>query len=380
MVSGQSEYCGTITSSIQGDDESNNRRDRQNRIAYRTKLGRIVRKLDTSITRKLQDKYCLLKDILPNARFEDCARIVESYNKTYKDNQKKTTFIIGWHPKEEESHIHFYHTCSYNQSHCRCRFLNGFRFKHRRPSDVIREYSTDKGRTKNILEYLLSSPRQLFHIQIDDTNECLEIYRLEDLRSSINNVGNETRESLEMCEYEDQSSYRSREFDTESTNSNEGGGIERFINQRFEEISWSGNNGRATQRSDLISKLMRSLLHFMCTPIESACTLDCWVGNPNLIIYDSRNPDYQLAVSCLQRLTCSLDIHQLFKLHSIPGCKQIYSTRNSEHYYSIEESLEHCEELLHHQYGSNFVDFLQRLYEITEKIIPKKNSMFIHGR
>lgn len=59
---------------------------------------------------------------------------------------------------------------------------------------------------------------------------------------------------------------------------------------------------------------------------------------------------------------------------------QVYAARSSNHYYSIEESFQYVEELLHHQYGERIFMFLQHLFEVLEKKIPKLNSIFIQGK
>lgn len=56
-----------------------------------------------------------------------------------------------------------------------------------------------------------------------------------------------------------------------------------------------------------------------------------------------------------------------------------YYARKNNHYLSIEESISAVEMLLTFQY-TNFVPFLERLYSVCERSLPKLNSLFIQGR
>ena len=76
-----------------------------------------------------------------------------------------------------------------------------------------------------------------------------------------------------------------------------------------------------------------------------------------------------------------LTFDQLFELHQNAKNPKYYQRTPEPYYYSVADSLNYCEKLLLHQYGDyeQVKNFLQRLFDITEKIIPKKNTMHIIG-
>lgn len=377
------------SSRIDSDTEGSNqitiqhtiRKDRLNRLAYESIRRRIATGLRTSINRGLQGTYVFIKDIIPSVGFEEAQRIINNYQ-NYTESQKTSTFILGWHPEKEKGHYHLYHICNYNQSNCRCQYLRGINIKRRRHTDITSSYPIEEKYINNILNYLLEEPRQLVHIQIGSISYEQEIHQLADLGSSIS-TGRLSRErTMEMCEYESEDGSRSTRLSTIGPNFEEIAGIERFINQGFTDISWNDNNSNSTKRKiKLQYYLIQNLLRLLTIPLESGCQVSQWLDNPILSIYDSKNVEYQLAVSTLNRMTNNLTFDQLYRLHTTPGCLGIYSARTENHYYSIEQSIEYCEQLLFHQYTTeeNVKQFLIRLYNITEKQIPKKNSMFILG-
>lgn len=383
MASGSSRDDSNTTRCIQEVNGSTVRQSRLNRYSYELRRRRLTERLCTRIREAIQRNHCFIKDIIPSSGLQEAQRIVQSYN-YYPESQKTATFIIGFHPKEKESqqHIHFYHICSYNQSNCRCTYLRGFQFKRRRHTDIIRQGPIETKHIQAIIEYLLENPRQLVHIQIGTDSFIEEIHRLENLRSSFYSGRDSTERPMEMCEFSLQDGDRSLGFNNEPDDFEEVRGIERFINQGLEQIPWIGQTTNTALRKQRLNHyLICHLLKYLVTPIEKAADTEEWLDNPNLAIYDASNPDYKLAVNSVYRLTCNLDFNQIYNIHNTPGCLGIYSARNNDHYFSIDESIEHIEQLLIHQYGrDNVPGFILRLYQICEKIIPKKNSMFIYGK
>lgn len=324
-----------------------------------------------------------IKDIIPNAGRETAERIIRSYQ-NYPTKQKNKVFIIGEHPSEtsEEKHLHFYHTCSYTQSNCRCQFVRGESIKRRRPKDIVGINSIESKLFENIIEYLLQKPRSLLHIQIGENSFGEEIHRLENLSESESTSRDRSTELVEECRIQMQDG-SGQEFSVERSDSSEIGRIEKFINQGYDNISRprSAETG-SLKKSANIDYLMRHILKILATPLESACQTQYWMEDSLLSIYDNSNSEYKLAVSNLHRLTQNLTFEQLFKLQTAPGCHSVYNQRsNNQHYLSIEESIEAVEQLLAYQYGpDNVSQFILRVYEICEKKIAKKNSMYVQGK
>lgn len=383
MASRQSESNPTTSRSIQEGDGNTVRESRLNRYSYELRRRRLTERLRSRINEALQRNHCFIKDILPSVGLQEAQRIVESYG-YYPESQKTATFIIGFHPKEKESqqHVHFYHICSYNQSNCRCTYLRGFEFKRRRPSDIIRKGPIETSHIQAILEYLFEDPRQLVHIQIGSDSFVEEIHRLKNLRSSFSYVRDSNQRTMEMCEFSMQDGSGSGGFNNESNDIEEVGGIERYVNQGLEQIPWIGQTTNTALRKQRLNHyLICHLLKYLVTPIENATDTKQWLYNEHTKTIDASNLDYKLAVNCVYRLTCNLDFNQIYAIHTTPGCLGIYAANSDDHYFSLEESFEHIEQLLLFQYGSDELPrFILRLYQICEKIIPKKNSMFVYGK
>ena len=120
----------------------------------------------------------------------------------------------------------------------------------------------------------------------------------------------------------------------------------------------------------------------LCIPVESSCDTREWLTHPELIFFNRSDPDYKKACSAYIRKTQYLTFEQISNLHTQENVKGLYYQRtDSPFYFSISESLLYLEQLLFHQYTSQegVKDFLKRLFEVTEKISPKKNTMSISG-
>jgi len=126
---------------------------------------------------------------------------------------------------------------------------------------------------------------------------------------------------------------------------------------------------------------VQAIESFLVTPLANSCEHRDWFENPNLVFYDKSDPDYRRAVNTVQRKTATLNFHQLLEFgdNAIPYPR--YFAMNGDHYMSPSDSREAVYELLLFQYNTDaeVVKFLRRLYDVCEKIEPKKNSMYING-
>lgn len=337
---------------------------------------RIAERLCTFVNREPERNYKFIKDIIPNCGIETANQIIRNYNQ-YNTSQKTKAFIIGYHKEAKGEHLHFYHNCRYTQSNCRCGFIDQIRFKRREPKYIVDERPFERSLFENIIKYLSKGERSLIHIQIGD-DACSEIVRrIKDIRLDSDTEGDASDGMVETCENEMQNASRKRHADF-----NEGPGetkrIKRIINQGYDGISTIRTGAGANQKSQTVDFLIRNILKVLATPIEDACDTSYWYENPTLSIFNNKNPDYQLACSSLMKMTSHLTFEELYELHTVPGCHNVYGTRIFNHYFEREESMIHIERLLKHQYGDP-APFLKRVYEICERLIPKRNSLYIRG-
>lgn len=380
MASGESGISSSFSRCSQESYGSASSLPRLNEYSYRLRRGRLASNLCTAINRQLSKGYSFIKDVIPNVGFEEGQNIVDVYNQ-YPAKQKTAIFILAYHPQETENHWHLYHSCSYNQSNCRHQFLKVTNVKRRRPSDIIRGHPLQTEHIENIIEYLLQRPRELFHIQINADSYVSEIHRLKDLRSSVDLSRIQPKGQLETCQLSLQDGDREREQSNEQQDSQQSYGIEKYVNSRDEEIPWSGNTkGGIAQRLKIVDYLLKHMVRYLVVPIENTCQLENWQQNPILSMFNNSHNDYKLAVNNFYCLTANLPFQKIIELHQSVGDRAIYSARSNEHYFNLEESIFHVEELLKFQYQDGISEFLNRLFNLTEKRIPKKNAMFILGK
>lgn len=128
-------------------------------------------------------------------------------------------------------------------------------------------------------------------------------------------------------------------------------------------------------------ELMNALKCYLCVPLVSTCELESWLNNPRLAFYGKSDDVYKRAVDTLQRQFSHYKYADIVKLiNDTPNC--VWYARHDAHYMSPSNSFNVCKSLLMFQYRTEeeVKNFLQRLYNICEKVIPKKNTMFISGK
>lgn len=347
------------------------------RTAGEFRRRRIAEKLCSYANRKPEINYKFIKDIVPNKGIETANQIINSYEK-YTSYQKDKVFIIGYHKeKQGGEHIHFYHVCRYTQSKCRCAFIDNIPFKRREPKYIVTERPFQRILFENIIKYLSTGQRQLIHIQIGSDPYSNIIHRFENLRLDESIENNAESGMVEACEHEVQNVNRER-YNIESTGIAETKRIKRIIDQGYDGLSKPRAGSSSHQKSETVDYLIRQLLRVLSTPIESACDTEVWYNDKNLSIFNSKSPDYQTACSTIMKMTSQLSFKEIYEIHNANGCLNIYGARNENHYFNREESFIHIQKLLEHQYN-DVHGFVQRLFNITERLIPKRNSIFVRG-
>lgn len=121
------------------------------------------------------------------------------------------------------------------------------------------------------------------------------------------------------------------------------------------------------------------LERLLCVPIMASCELSEWMNDGILSFYDSADHDYRRAVNAVNRKFMNLSFEEIESITELSN--PVYYARHPNHYYSREKSLEVIEKLLYHQYKSEdeVSEFVNRVFDITEKRIEKKNTMLLKG-
>ena len=329
------------------------------------------------------DGYRFIHDIVPRSTIGVAKRIRQRVQEeTY--NKRKPTVIIVYHPEEEEGHLHVFHRCLYYSSYCRCTFLRGITVKRRRA-----RFTPELSRTNsadfwfNWLKYFLQDPREIVHLEIAGMDYSAEIRRLKNLQQPECLTGEEADGILEGSYFSCQSAGRDLSLISGANSENQSlvGDIDSAIDSRNKEPARLRSSRKGLKMKNECAFLLQNIEELLCIPVESSCdTLD-WLTHPGLIFFNKAEPDYKKACSAYLRRTQYLTFDQLFELHQNAKNPKYYQRTPEPYYYSVAESLEYSEKLLLHQYGDyeQVKNFLQRLFDITEKIIPKKNTMHIIG-
>ena len=278
-------------------------------------------------------------------------------------------------------HVHIYHSCPYRHHECRCRFLRGIRLKRRtgRRTVFVRHLTTEH--FCQWLFYFLRSPRRFLFLALGKISLIPEIDKIRDLQRSEemeeNSSDEEMAASLFPFDYARRQPYGTQSKDKQTFERIAAGTPE---SQR----SIPGCNFKPSrplqQRIENHANLVQAIKEFLCVPAYSTCELSQWMSNPLLSYFDKADPDYKRAVSTVTRTYQRLSIHDIWNLVQSAGQRTWYARRH-DHYMDEEMSFNAIQMLLLHQYRTRdgVRAFLQRLYNIGERIEPKRNSMFVSG-
>lgn len=232
------------------------------------------------------------------------------------------------------------------------------------------------------LQYFLTPPRDLLHLQIANISFWRDAYKLKCMRQSLGHEERISNDCLEntILSFQDCSwSSESREPSEIQTNQEVDRSTTTFNDPGSQNLPGVRGKPGINEKVELIEHLMKNILLQLCVPFESSCHCSSWVNNHNLFIYDNANTEYKLACSSIQRRTSNMSYSEIVQLHKLSPNPTYYSRQNN-HYLSVEDSLKYITQLLVHQYGSEYKSFLKRVYDVCERNIPKKNSMFITGK
>lgn len=351
--------------------------------------------LGQSIASRINDKcrldYIFHTDIITEGGFDQVHRLKQQIVTSC---QRKDIIIgIIYHPEGEEEedrgHIHVYHDCPYTARTCRCGFLRGFRVKRRRHrhNKTVKSIQTSEYWTR-WLQYYTQEPRRFVHLEIASMDFGREVHRIQSLEQSTRLADKEANRLVEglciLCKDIDDNSQYIRQESQENQRSyrdiDESDGVRsREIPGIRKTLTFKPNSSIKAKKitHDQFKSIIKNLL---VIPFESTCNVTQWVMDDHLSLIDSRNQDYQLAVTSLQRQTAFYTYDQLLSLHENASNAQYYA-RTEHHYLPMDKSIEVIESLLNHQFlnSSTKQEFLITLFNILERRLPKMNSIYISG-
>lgn len=322
-----------------------------------------------------------ISDIIINATRRTCCELLDKIEKT-------KTVIAIYHPESQDQeigHIHVYHICSYNQSHCRCVFLKGYNIKKRDPrrTPFVRAQFNTKFWT-NFFFYYFKTPREFIQFQIGARSFMSTINQIRDLEQSQTTA----KHSAEPMVEEEQ--FPCQDVDWENgVRSTEIQQNQQHVSRVAETLDRGYANVPGLQmlpdkyiqrRLNIQNQILNAIQELLVVPVESTCQVEKWLEHPVLSIFNQSDPEYKKACSLFNRRLQHMTFEQLRQLH-LAHPHAIYLARNSNHYYNLEDSLLHVDSLLDYQYQTldEKKSFLQCLFNVCERKIPKLNSIYLFG-
>ncbi|ASM93489.1 NS1 [Lupine feces-associated densovirus 2] len=320
----------------------------------------------------LPGNHWIISDILPKIQLETACKVVEQCRR-----HPSRFYFIAYHEEEKDrGHVHFYHSCPYTGSNCRCRALVGLGFKRRARRKVFQCSAFREEGWTNWLFYFGLEKRQILYLAIGQNTIHDAILGPENLARIENYQEDEFTGSLETCGISCKDLYSTNGENEEGSQSTQGSnpGTSRGVSRGSERR----NPGYKKKMMD-INALMDHLEFYLVCPLNSSCELREWVQNERLNFYDRNDPDYRKAVSMVSRKFIDYSFYDFVQLYE--NASPVWYARNNNHYYERETSFAILDELLHVQFETDerIREFMTAVWNVCEKVKPKKNTLFLWG-
>lgn len=184
-------------------------------IDWRDQLGRLAGKISRGLEQLAEKRPNLfvLRQILPGVRLRECLKLAKTVQQIDRigsrpgGGQKAFERFVGliWHPEEskedpfeEVGHLHIYHSCTFNQSHCTCAFLRGLKLKRLRPRFATPISEAKRADWGAWIEYFSAERRQFLHVQIGGVSLSRDVHQYLNLRAASGDQENQANGALEI--------------------------------------------------------------------------------------------------------------------------------------------------------------------------------------
>lgn len=182
---------------------------------WRDQLGRIAGKVSRGLEQLSEKRPNLfvLRQILPGVRLRECLKLAKTVQQIDRigsrpgGGQKAFERFVGliWHPEEDKEdpfeeigHLHIYHSCTFNQSHCTCAFLRGLKLKRLRPRFATPISEAKRADWGAWFEYFSAERRQFLHVQIGGISLSRDVHQYLNLRAAACNKEDQANGALEI--------------------------------------------------------------------------------------------------------------------------------------------------------------------------------------
>lgn len=270
------------------------------------------------------------------------------------------------------NHIHIIHDCSYSNNSCRCSFYNyiGRQIDRRYARRIVPSWQFTLEHWINLSIYLQKDSRQYLYYNIAGrtwlpSSEIRSIRFFEDIQKTEDGMVEGSQLSVDL--------FNSFTIGSEPPNGNEA-------------ITFSNESDISNTRSKKRGKGDKVILFLKkhpTAPINHILNTSIWLSSE----FKFWNIDSTLIKNCIKIINNdinNLTLKELYMyLKTIEPQNLIFNAPIGhlyDYYYSITESVEILEDLLKYQFYNNeeqIIIFLRDLYNVIDKIIPKKNTLFI---
>lgn len=286
----------------------------------------------------------------------------------------------------EAGHLHIYHSCPYYNSWCRCNLFKRVNFKRRRSTRRVL-YCEDLTTLywHNWLKYYCSTPRRVifmaFHEipgQVGSIRGFEGLQRLEEFESGgppeALEVGCLSRQDCGGESPGNENDQASEESGSR-TPSSDASSSARLPRPDFRPSS------ELSRKILAHKKLVGAIMNFVCAPILSTCEIKEWIDHPHLSYYGKGDPEYIRACNTVGKQMVNWNMPEFLQHYNREGIIKYWYARSPDHYMGPVASKLVCDRLLRWQFPDKDErnQFLQRLYDICERNIPKTNTIWIQG-
>lgn len=233
--------------------------------------------------------------------------------------------------------------------------------------------------------YYNSAPRRYLHFQVNGVSYREDIRRFENIRRHEETPRCVETGLVETCNIsgtaddwleETQRGEQSTSLCSEVTESNDS------RSQRIPESSKT--TARRIKAKILDQGVIIYHLERLCvTPIASTCTIQEWINDSELSIYDKQDKDYIKAVTLLERRLAFKTFHEMMYKYSLISFSGIWYSRVPNYYFTPAKSYAIMYALImfqcdfDHDFAGNCIE---EMYNILERKVPKKNTIYISGQ
>lgn len=224
--------------------------------------------------------------------------------------------------------------------------------------------------------YLCKKGRFIKRIGDSKKDFCEELDRVEDCQRFAKDQEEVKFRSMETCRHYNKDANKSTGTERgQPVNKKAKTEVFNLSGQKIQRVSGLG------KKALIIQQLKDVLLYYKCAPFSATCTLRDYQQNDSYAYYNATEPLYKKAVNIVSSMFTKCSYKELYSNYQISEVEPYFYSRNRLFYLDLEISYIACLDLLLYQYGSmNSVKlFIIRFYNILEKQIPKRNTMFVYG-